>query len=124
MGGRRVAREFRRRRKRLASRIATWRAASGSTKMTTNRYAVPQKFAAGALVQRRQYDQMYGESIEDPEGFWGRIGRRIDWIEDFSRVKDSSYAEADFHIRWYHGGKLNVAGNCLDRHLKTRGDKT
>jgi len=92
--------------------------------MTTNRYAVPEAFAARALVQRKQYDQMYGESIEDPEGFWGRIGRRIDWMEDFSRVKDSSFAEGDFHIRWYQGGKLNVAGNCLDRHLQTRGDKT
>jgi acetyl-CoA synthetase len=92
--------------------------------MTTNRYAVPEAFAVRALVQRKQYDQMYGESIEDPEGFWGHIGRRIDWMEDFSRVKDSSFAEGDFHIRWYQGGKLNVAGNCLDRHLQTRGDKT
>ncbi|HLZ97826.1 MAG TPA: acetyl-coenzyme A synthetase N-terminal domain-containing protein, partial [Steroidobacteraceae bacterium] len=92
--------------------------------MTTNRYAVPEAFAAGALVKRKQYDQMYGESIEDPDGFWGRAGRRIDWIEDFSRVKDSSFAEGDFHIRWYQGGKLNVASNCLDRHLQARGDKT
>jgi len=39
-------------------------------------------------------------------------------------VKDTSYAEADFHIRWFHDGTLNVSANCLDRHLKTRGDKT
>jgi acetyl-CoA synthetase len=124
MGGRRIAGEFRKRRIRLASRIATGgRAASGGT-MITNRYPVPGAFAACALVQRKQYDQMYAESIEDPDGFWGRIGRRIDWMEAFSRVKDSSYTEGDFHVRWFHGGKLNVASNCLDRHLQTRGDKT
>src|SRR5260370_20225205 len=92
--------------------------------LTPKSYAVPEAFAAGAVVERKQYDQMYSESIEDPDGFWGRVGRRIDWIEDFSRVKDSRYAEGDFHIRWIEGGKLNVASNCLDRHLQSRGDKT
>src|SRR6202030_2548184 len=42
----------------------------------------------------------------------------------FSQVKDSSFSESDFHIRWFSDGKLNVASNCLDRHLHTRGDKT
>src|SRR5450631_4182041 len=96
----------------------------GGITMKTNRYAVPEAFAAQALVQRKQYDQMYAESSEDPEGFWGRIGRRIDWMQDFTRVKDSSFAEGDFHIRWFQDGKLNVASNCLDRHLQARGDKT
>ena len=61
---------------------------------------------------------------QDPERFWGGIGRRIDWIKHFSQVKDTSFAEDDFHIRWFYDGTLNVSSNCLDRHLKTRGDKT
>jgi len=92
--------------------------------MNKNLYPVPQSFAAAAQVKRRDYEKMYAESIEDPNRFWDRIGHRIDWIEEFSQVKDSNYSEKDFHIRWFHDGKLNVASNCLDRHLKTRGDKT
>jgi acetyl-CoA synthetase len=67
---------------------------------------------------------MYAESVEDPDRFWGRIGRRLDWIKEFSQVKDTSFLESDFHTRWFDGGKLNVAANCLDRHLQARGDKT
>jgi len=92
--------------------------------MSKSLYPVPEKFAAAALVQRSQYEQMYAESLANPERFWERIGRRIDWIRDFSHVKDTSFAEADFRIRWFYDGKLNVAANCLDRHLKTRGEKT
>ena len=92
--------------------------------MTKNLYTVPESFAVAAQVKRGDYERMYAESIEDPERFWGDIGRRIDWIKDFSQVKDSSYAEDDCHIRWFYDGKLNVSSNCLDRHLQTRGDKT
>ena len=67
---------------------------------------------------------MYAESVRDPDGFWGRIGRRVDWIKEYTKVKDTSFAESDFHIRWFYDGKLNVSSNCLDRHLATRGDKT
>ena len=92
--------------------------------MNKNEYPVPESFAAAAQVNRAAYKQMYAESVEDPNRFWSRIGRRIDWIEGFSQVKDSNYSDSDFHIRWFSDGKLNVASNCLDRHLDTRGDKT
>jgi acetyl-CoA synthetase len=92
--------------------------------MNNNVYAVPQRFAADALVKRDDYVRMYAESVEDPERFWHGVGRRIDWIKDFSKVKDSSFADDDCHIRWFYDGKLNVASNCLDRHLETRGEKT
>ena len=87
-------------------------------------YAVPESFAAAAQVKRAAYEQIYAESVADPNRFWGRIGRSIDWIEEFSQVKDTSFSEDDFHIRWYRDGKLNVSSNCLDRHLEARGDKT
>src|SRR5579863_8491533 len=87
-------------------------------------YPIPETFAAAAQVRRLDYEQMYAESVEDPDHFWRRIGRQLDWIKDFTRVKDTSFAGQDCHIRWFHDGTLNVASNCLDRHLATRGDKT
>src|SRR6202051_4947488 len=87
-------------------------------------YPIPEAFAAAAQVKRLDYPQMYAESVEDPDRFWHRIGRRLDWIKDFSQVKDSSFADNDCHVRWFYDGKLNVASNCLDRHLKARADKT
>ena len=92
--------------------------------MNKELYPIPESFADTAQVKRVDYERMYAESVEDPERFWGRIGRRIDWIKEFSRVKDSNFAERDCHIRWFYDGTLNVASNCLDRHLETRGDKT
>src|ERR1700677_3279265 len=87
-------------------------------------YPVPESFADTAHINRAEYQRMYGQSVEDPDLFWADIGQRIDWIQKFSAVKDTSFAEADFRIRWFYDGKLNVASNCLDRHLETRGDKT
>jgi len=87
-------------------------------------HEVPADFAQAARVRRADYQRMYAESIADPDRFWAGIGQRIDWIKPFSTVKDASFAPGDFHIRWFQDGKLNVALNCLDRHLATRGDKT
>jgi acetyl-CoA synthetase len=90
----------------------------------TKLYEVPAEFAAKARYRREDYQRLYEESVRDPEGFWGRMGKRVDWVRPYTRVKDVSYDAADFHIRWYEDGQLNVAANCLDRHLATRGDKT
>jgi acetyl-CoA synthetase len=92
--------------------------------MNQNVYPIPESFADAALVKREDYERMYAESVADPERFWGRIGRRVDWIKEFTRVKDSSYAASDCHIRWFYDGTLNVSSNCLDRHLEKRGEKT
>ena len=86
-------------------------------------YEVPQEFAARARIRQDDYRQMYAESVSDSAGFWGRMGRRLDWIRPYTQVRDVSYDAADFRIRWYHDGQLNVAANCLDRHLATRGDQ-
>ncbi|PZN32241.1 MAG: acetate--CoA ligase [Proteobacteria bacterium] len=87
-------------------------------------YKVPEAFAALAHLKQADYQRLYQESLRDPQSFWARMGRRIDWIEPFSKVKDTSFAEQDFRIRWFYDGRLNVAANCLDRHLARRGDKT
>ena len=85
---------------------------------------VPADWAQNALVDEAKYNEMYAQSIDDPEAFWGEQGKRIDWIKPYTQVKDVSYAREDLHIRWYQDGTLNASVNCLDRHLATRGDQT
>ena len=75
-------------------------------------------------VDTAKYDAMYAASIADPEAFCGEHGKRIDWIKPYTKVKDTSFTKDDLHIRWYEDGTLNVAANCIDRHLATRGDQT
>ena len=87
-------------------------------------YPVPADVAAKARVSAADYEKLYAESIDDNEGFWRRIGQRLDWIKPYTKVKDVSFDTNDLHIRWYYDGELNLSANCLDRHLKTRGDKT
>jgi acetyl-CoA synthetase len=91
--------------------------------MSQKLYPVPEGFAARARIGRSEASRLYDESIDDPERFWGEIGRRIDWMQSYTRVKDTSFAPDDFHIRWFTDGRLNVSANCLDRQLATRGDK-
>jgi acetyl-CoA synthetase len=90
----------------------------------TKIYPVPVEFAAHARIRRDDYRRLYDESLASPDAFWARMAARLDWSKPFSSVRDVSFAARDFRIRWYEGGRLNVAHNCLDRHLATRGDKT
>jgi len=85
-------------------------------------YPVPAQWAADALVDEDRYAEMYRRSIEEPDTFWREQALRLDWIEPFSVVKQTSFQEADFGIAWYPDGTLNLSANCLDRHLAERGD--
>ncbi len=87
-------------------------------------FPVPEQWAASALVDADGYDAMYRRSVEDPEGFWREAAQRIDWITPFTRVKETSFEEADFGIAWFSDGTLNISANALDRHLAERGDAT
>ena len=86
-------------------------------------YPVNPSFAAAARLRHDDYTRLYAESVNDPEGFWGRIGQRLDWIKPPTKIKDVSFDPKDLHIRWYEDGELNVSANCLDRQLEKRGDK-
>ncbi|WP_027485071.1 acetate--CoA ligase [Rhodanobacter sp. OR87] len=86
-------------------------------------YPVNPSFAAASRLRRDDYTRLYAESVSDPEGFWGRIGQRLDWIKPPTKIKDVSFDPKDLHIRWYEDGELNVSANCLDRQLEKRGDK-
>ncbi len=87
-------------------------------------YPVPDEWANKAWADNDRYLEMYQRSIDDPEGFWGEMGQRINWMKPYTKVKDVSYAKEDLHVRWYYDGTLNASANCLDRHLSTRGDQT
>ncbi len=86
-------------------------------------YPVDPAFAAAARLRHDDYTRLYAESVGDPEGFWGRISQRLDWIKPPTKIKDVSFDPKDLHIRWYEDGQLNVSANCLDRQLARRGDK-
>ena len=74
----------------------------------------PESFAAEAFVPSREhYNELYRRSVQDPVQFWGEMAARLRWSRPWQRVLDW---EPPF-ARWFVGGKINVAYNCLDRHL-------
>jgi len=79
--------------------------------------------AESAWADEAKYQEMYRRSMEDPEGFWGEHGKRINWIKPYTKIKNTSY-EGDVSIRWYEDGTLNACTNCIDRHLEKRGTQT
>jgi acetyl-CoA synthetase len=85
---------------------------------------VPADWAERAYVDDVGYKAMHAAALADPDAFWGKHGQRLDWIKPYTKVKDTSFNENDFHIRWYEDGVLNVSANCIDRHLPRRGDQT
>tara|TARA_B110000114_G_scaffold183685_1_gene225572 strand:- start:487 stop:2349 length:1863 start_codon:yes stop_codon:yes gene_type:complete len=66
---------------------------------------------------------MYQQSVADPEEFWRQQGNRIDWIKAPTQIKNTRYTPNDVSIQWYADGQLNVAANCLDRHLAQHGEE-
>ena len=92
--------------------------------MTSPSFPPSAEMVANAHVDAAKYDEMYAASIENPEAFWGEHGKRIDWIKPFSKVKDVNYNFGEVSIKWFEDGTMNVAANCIDRHLETRGDQT
>ena len=86
-------------------------------------YPVPAAVAAQANVTAEQYQAMYERSLNDPDGFWAeQAGKYLTWTKKWDKVLDWSFTD-NIHINWFTGGQLNVAENCLDRHLATRGDQ-
>ena len=93
--------------------------------MTETTYPPSADFIAGAHVDATGYAAKYKASVEDPDAFWGAEAReRLDWIEPFSRVKDTDFTLGKVKIKWFEDGKINVAHNCLDRHLPARANQT
>ncbi|WP_305096728.1 acetate--CoA ligase [Croceibacterium aestuarii] len=87
-------------------------------------HPVPQWWAENALIGADEYAVKYRASVADPDDFWRGEAQRLDWIRPFSKVKDTSFDKDDFRIRWFEDGTLNLAANCLDRHLPAKADDT
>jgi len=91
--------------------------------MTESVFPVPAEVSARAHVDNVKYLEMYQRSVEDPDGFWGEHGKRLDWIKPYTKVKNTSYDYHNVSIKWFEDGTLNVSANCVDRHLEKRGDQ-
>jgi acetyl-CoA synthetase len=92
--------------------------------MSDKIYDVPPAWQKRAFADKAKYQEMYARSIKDPSGFWAEQAKRIDWIKPFSKVKNTSFDPHNVSIKWFEDGTLNLAYNCVDRHLATRGDQT
>src|SRR6185503_4459957 len=77
--------------------------------MSDKIYDVPADWAKRAWIDDAKYREMYARSVNDPNGFW---------------AENASFAPGRISIKWFEDGVLNVAWNCIDRHLEKRGDQT
>ncbi|MDP7522605.1 MAG: AMP-binding protein, partial [Arenicellales bacterium] len=85
-------------------------------------YPVSAATAASAHLTDAQYQKMYQQSIDDPEGFWAQQADEfVTWSRRWDKVMDVDFHQAK--ITWFDGATLNASSNCLDRHLETRGDQ-
>ncbi|UAJ66128.1 acetate--CoA ligase [Candidatus Schneideria nysicola] len=89
-----------------------------------NFYPIPEIFAKNSLISAKQYQKLYKQSIKDPNSFWKKFGKIVEWIKPFKIVKNSNFSPGHVNIRWFEDGTLNASGNCLDRHLLSQGDRT
>jgi acetyl-CoA synthetase len=73
------------------------------------------------LKTHHEYNLAYQNSISDPEGFWGQIAEQFEWKKKWNKVLEWDFENPTIH--WFKGAKLNITENCLDRHLKDKGNK-
>ena len=90
-------------------------------------YPVPENIKKMAYISGRDaYDKLWKRSIEEPDAFWAEIaGEYVEWFKKWDKVEDYNFdiRKGPIYLKYFEGGKLNVSYNCLDKHLKTRGDK-
>ncbi len=78
-------------------------------------FAPPVSFTAKAHIRsQEQYDRMYRKSIDHPQEFWAEMAGDLAWLTPYSHVLDDGKAP---FVKWFTGGKINIAQNCLDRHV-------
>ncbi len=92
--------------------------------MTDKIYPPSEEMVKRAHIDAAKYKEMYAASVNDPVAFWGEHGKRLDWMQPYSQVKNTSFEHGKVDIKWFEDGVINAAYNCVDRHLATRGDQT
>ena len=88
------------------------------------KFDVSADWSANAQIDQDKYNEWYETSFNNNEDFWNEHGKRIEWIKPYTKVKDVSFNKDNFSIKWYEDGALNASANCIDRHLKDKGDQT
>ena len=91
--------------------------------MSQTIYLVPPEWSARSWADENKYLELYQQSCTEPERFWCEMGKRIEWIKPYTKVKNTSYEPQNVFIKWYEDGTLNACANCVDRHVTTRGDQ-
>ncbi|MHA7876409.1 acetate--CoA ligase [Roseivivax sp.] len=87
-------------------------------------YPPQEELVAKAHVDAERYEEMYARSVAEPEAFWAEEARRLDWVTTPTKIKNVNFQHGAVSIKWFEDGELNVAYNCIDRHLETRADQT
>src|SRR4051795_5938036 len=91
--------------------------------MSDKTYSVAPEWKSRAYVDDAKYRSMYERSLKDPNGFWAEEAKRLHWYRAPTKINNTSFDPHDVSIKWFEDGTTNVAYNCIDRHLKTRGDQ-
>jgi len=90
-------------------------------RVTTPRANTPKTMALKRIRTQAEYDANYAESVKDPVGFWTAHADTFEWHQKWNTALEWDFETPN--VKWFAGGKLNITENCLDRHLKKRGNK-
>ena len=82
-----------------------------------------ENFKDSAHLTKDKYEETYKFALDNPEAFWEKEGKRINWINPYTRVKDVTWSNNDVNIKWFYDGTLNASYNCIDRHLLDKSDQ-
>ena len=82
-----------------------------------------ENFKDSAHLTKDKYEEAYKFALDNPEAFWEKEGKRINWINPYTRVKDVTWSNNDVNIKWFYDGTLNASYNCIDRHLSDKSDQ-
>ena len=93
-------------------------------KMSDNiKIPVFENFKDSAHLTKDKYEETYKFALDNPEAFWEKEGKRINWIKPYTKVKDVTWSNKDVNIKWFYDGTLNASYNCIDRHLLDKSDQ-
>ena len=84
-------------------------------------YKTPQNIIDNANINEVDFNELYKESLENPDKFWGEQAEKyLDWYQKWTKVQESDFSKGKFS--WFLGGRLNASYNCIDRHLPEKGN--
>ena len=92
--------------------------------MSDKIYEIPAEWKQRGFIDEAKYQEMYKRSLADPNAFWAEQAKRLHWYRAPTRIKNTSFGPGNVSIKWFEDGVLNVAYNCIDRHLAKRADQT